>query len=257
MYCKNCGAEYENDLAECPYCGAENYKKSVEEHRKVVNDYQQKTQNIRMLPQRVSRKAVKLVGIFLIAIVVIAIVGSFIVGKVQEIESEREYKERMGTLEELEELYQAGEYLELYRMWQEDRYDGYRGAFAKYWRVGDLANHYEECLDGVEDDIELALMAEEIGMSNGEECLSTIGYCILGMTYCKQYESEDYPYGEEDGVIYYYEKSMAFLKEYFLLTEEEIEQGIDYYTEENEFPTYLYETSYERLKAQGDKDSEM
>ena len=39
MVCKNCGAEIDDNLNNCPYCGTENHKKAEETHRNVMNAY--------------------------------------------------------------------------------------------------------------------------------------------------------------------------------------------------------------------------
>lgn len=257
MECKNCGAEYEEQLAECPYCGAENYKKSVEEHQKILDDYQEKTQKMRALPFIAGEKGVKLVVIAIVSLIVIAMVGSFVVGKVQSWQSEREYEQRLETLRELEDLYHDKEYAALYELWRERRNKSFDVVFQKYIRVGELADGFERSLERMESGIELALMAESNGISDGEKNLDEIGYYIKLLATCSEYETEGYPYGEEEGVTYYSEKITEVLTEQYFLTEEEIHQGIADYIETGEKPTYLYGISYERLTTQGDKEREM
>ena len=257
MNCKNCGTEYEDTLAECPYCGTENYKKSVEEHHKVLDEYQEKTKKVQELPRLVEKKGAKLLWIGLLVLIVIAIVGPFVASKKQALESQREYEKRLETLDTLEDLYQAGEYAALYKMRQDGAYNSFDKAFQKYTRVGELANSYERSLEQMESGIELAMTAKKLGISGGEEDLSQIGYYIRLLETCEEYEAEDYPYEEEDGINYYREKIVNLLTERYLLTEEEVYQGIKDYKATGEKPTYLYEISYERLTMQGEEDSEM
>lgn len=252
MYCKNCGAEYKDELAECPYCGAENYKKSVEEHQKVLDDYQQKTKQMHVSRQQVTQKEVKFVGIAIAVIILVVIVWAFLAGKMQAAESEREYKEKIKTQQELEELYQAGEYPELYQMWSDGRYNRYEDAYQKYWRVAELADGYESRLDLAEAEIELAISAAELGAEDGASNLNQIEYYIRFLCVCDWYATEDYPYGEEVGVLYYEDKVKTLLREKYLLTEEEIIQGMSDYAQTEEAPVYLYDISYERLTAQGE-----
>ena len=38
MICKNCGAELQEDVRSCPFCGADNFEQSLKEHQDTVND---------------------------------------------------------------------------------------------------------------------------------------------------------------------------------------------------------------------------
>ena len=35
--CDNCGAKYEEEADQCPYCGSDNFGKAVQEHEDIIN----------------------------------------------------------------------------------------------------------------------------------------------------------------------------------------------------------------------------
>ena len=37
IICKNCGAEYDDEQDRCPYCGGDNFGKSVQVHEDMMN----------------------------------------------------------------------------------------------------------------------------------------------------------------------------------------------------------------------------
>ena len=38
IVCNNCGASYEDDEPRCPYCGGDNFGRSVQMHEDAVNE---------------------------------------------------------------------------------------------------------------------------------------------------------------------------------------------------------------------------
>ena len=38
IICKNCGAEYDDEQDCCPYCGGDNFGKSVQVHEDMMNE---------------------------------------------------------------------------------------------------------------------------------------------------------------------------------------------------------------------------
>ena len=38
IICKNCGAEYDDEQDRCPYCGGDNFGKSVQVHEDMMNE---------------------------------------------------------------------------------------------------------------------------------------------------------------------------------------------------------------------------
>ena len=38
IICKNCGAEYDDEQDRCPYCGGDNFGKSVQLHEDMINE---------------------------------------------------------------------------------------------------------------------------------------------------------------------------------------------------------------------------
>ena len=50
MICENCGAEYDEHLLLCPYCGTENDRAAQLEHQKELHDLNEKTEKLLQAP---------------------------------------------------------------------------------------------------------------------------------------------------------------------------------------------------------------
>ena len=47
IVCNNCGASYADDAPRCPYCGGDNFEKSVQVHEDTINDLKREKQQYR------------------------------------------------------------------------------------------------------------------------------------------------------------------------------------------------------------------
>lgn len=55
IVCNNCGASYADDAPRCPYCGGDNFEKSVQVHEDTINDLKREKQQWEEKPQRVAK----------------------------------------------------------------------------------------------------------------------------------------------------------------------------------------------------------
>ena len=46
IICKNCGAEYDDEQDRCPYCGGDNFGKSVQVHEDMMNELEREKKTV-------------------------------------------------------------------------------------------------------------------------------------------------------------------------------------------------------------------
>ena len=113
MICKDCGAEYEDTLIGCPFCGAENVEESYRRQASYVNSLKKKSAFMEKLPEWIVRclgkvmkhTAILAVGIFLV-VLLLAFVGTKIYSSTEIWRMER-------NVAKLEKIYQSGDYEQL------------------------------------------------------------------------------------------------------------------------------------------------
>ena len=70
IVCNNCGASYADDAPRCPYCGGDNFEKSVQVHEDTINDLKREKQQWEEKPQRVAKAGMSMVAKVLITVIV-------------------------------------------------------------------------------------------------------------------------------------------------------------------------------------------
>ena len=121
--------------------------------------------------------------------------------------------------------------------------DGYSSTYAKYYKVGDLYTSIcrleEHCPRTAEFVINNPGKAEFL-TSDLEDLFGLVRAC-------KAMEDAGYIFGEEEPVLDYSARAKTILKEVFLLTDDEIQSGIE--ISKSEEPDYaeLRDLSLERL----------
>lgn len=165
--CKNCGARYEETLLVCPYCGAEDKKLSKRQYREKINGLRRQRQNIKRLPQILPRKALKVLGIGILAAVAVFVLSVLILLLVQIIKKPRTIRSEEENIACLEAYLQNGQFQELYDFYQElpytyGRYDKYQEVamiYKEYQRLQDNLESYREALEW--ESAELVLQSRE------------------------------------------------------------------------------------------------
>ena len=51
IICKNCGAEYDDEQDRCPYCGGDNFGKSVQVHEDMMNELEREKKRWKEMPE--------------------------------------------------------------------------------------------------------------------------------------------------------------------------------------------------------------
>ena len=78
IHCKSCGAEFEEDLPKCPYCGTLNYKGAEQEYLNKLENIREGMEDLQEVPEDEVKKEIKQRGKFIGK--VILIIGILIIG---------------------------------------------------------------------------------------------------------------------------------------------------------------------------------
>lgn len=246
MICKNCGAELQEDVRSCPFCGADNFEQSLKEHQDTVNDSNRRAYFWKSLPDRMAKISGKAVIIGLVLFFAVAAIVAVVGAGMKRADAKRQYQREMQTIEELETLYQEGDYDAVAEKYLEST-DRYGAKFAKYSET-ELLNYCYHCAkDSMEQDIALAKRQQS------EEFLySQVSWFEL-LRYCVTYEKEGYRYDEEEMVSYYRQEAMTVLQEELKFSGPQIAlileeyQQIEDYEEREEYEEKLQKLIYDSV----------
>ena len=250
MICKNCGAEYDDNLIQCPYCEAENTQKVYQNHYEYIDDLKKRTTDVKNLSNKITNTStsifVKGIVAFVVIIVIVLIIG-FIWAKANgAIGLENQEKD----LEKLESLYQSGNYNEMLEYYYDC--DSRGGAFEKYYRIGSVYGTYEWAVSDV-DNLKTYAGFVKDGTAKAELMDTDIKTCLKhifeAMSEIAEYREEGYLYGEEevleqiDGNLY------EILEEELFWAEDKIEELLKEYRAKGEecFDTKMIENIKEGL----------
>ena len=114
MLCKNCGAELEDDVLECPFCLSENSELSDKIYEKEVGKVIGRIQNVKEETKEEGRKISKKSGkVFVVSVIVLIgiIIISYTVSEIfSAFQKNAEKKAEERFLKEIDVLYQNGDY---------------------------------------------------------------------------------------------------------------------------------------------------
>lgn len=248
MICKNCNAQISEKKLLCPYCGAENAEVAKKQQQDYLKSFEEKKKTLKKVPEKVVRKTTKwlLYGamgtLALVILVIIVVIGfSGLTNADMMAKQEKE-------LEKLEQYYLAGDYEKLSSYLDKINSTNARGGrYEKYWRIVDIYDSMDWHIKCLKSNTEYVKNIDLDAM-NVEEDLER---CIAVLYKIYEMEELDFPYGEEVGAKYFEEKYILALKEYALLTDEEIENAVlNYQTHgDNDFME-LAEISIQRMEEQ-------
>ena len=147
MNCKYCGAEYEDDLLQCPYCNSENEKEARERKEEILKSYDVEADKMKKemasYPKKTANKWTKIILIILGCLLVIVIMVSVIVIVAGKLTVNVEYKIEQQQAGKLEEFLAAKDYDGMLAYIEEkDIWSGYD----KYLEVKDVYKEYVEIL---------------------------------------------------------------------------------------------------------------
>ena len=102
IICKNCGAEYDDEQDRCPYCGGDNFGKSVQVHEDTIHDLEREKRQWEKMPEKVAGKGMSWTAKLGIAAVIMVAVICIIVFIVSSISHKVSYRVEQKNLEKLE-----------------------------------------------------------------------------------------------------------------------------------------------------------
>ena len=102
IICKNCGAEYDDEQDRCPYCGGDNFGKSVQVHEDMMNELEREKKRWKEMPEKVAGKGMSWtakLGIAAVIMVAVICIIVFIVSSISHKVSYRvEQKKTLGSM---------------------------------------------------------------------------------------------------------------------------------------------------------------
>lgn len=246
MICKNCGAEISEDELLCPYCGTENLKVAQKEQQNYIEGYEKRKRALKKVPEKVVKKTTK--GFFYVAggifgTVILLLIVSVAFSKITRADMlSKQEKE----LEKLEKYYVSGEYASMTAYL--DKIDKRGGSYEKYRRVAELYENMDWYIENLKSNAEFAKKID-LDAVNVEIYLE---WCFEELAEIREMEELEFPYEEKAGVLYIKEQYYKALKEYALLTEEEIDSAVkstDLNSSDNDYME-LAEISIQRMEEQ-------
>ncbi len=120
VVCGSCGAEFEDTLPKCPYCGTMNYKGAEREYMEKLVDLREDLEDLKEVPKQEVKKEVrrqgrslwKLLAALLLAALLLAAFLYWMAHRSQR-DSREDYLWKQENFPRMEELYEAGQYEEL------------------------------------------------------------------------------------------------------------------------------------------------
>lgn len=246
MICKNCGAKINADELLCPYCGTENQEVAQKQQRDYIEDYAKKKRGLKKVPETVVKKTTK--GFFYVAggifgAVILLLIVSVAFSKLTRADMlSRQEKE----LEKLEKYYVSGEYAAMTEYL--DKIDKRGGSYEKYRRIAELYDNMDRYIENLKSNAEFV---QKIDL-DAVIVETYLGWCIEELARIYEMEELEFPYGEKTGALYIKEQYYTAIKDYALLTEDEINSAVkntDLNSSDNDYME-LAEISIQRMEEQ-------
>lgn len=242
MTCANCGAELkQNDLI-CPYCKSEIEEAAKKTHEDFLDEYERKTRELENLPDKtvakISRYLLFSVGILLFLFAMVISVN-YIVSKVR---GDNSIDVQNGHLAVLDDYYINHEYEKMYEYL--DKKDLHGATYEKYWRIGELDRYMGWRIEALAEKVQYIGGIEV----TAEEFAICMGYSFKELVRIEKMKNEGFIYGEGEAALEIKECYVSALKEYMLLTDEEIALGIAEYGNQS-VHIELAKKAIERLEA--------
>ena len=120
VICGSCGAQFDGDLAKCPYCGSTNLKGSEKEYMEKLEGVKEDMGELDEVPMEELKgafqkqgKRLKKVLLSLLALAVILLLVVFLAGRGEKKDYKDQYLWEQENFPKLDQLYDAGEYDEM------------------------------------------------------------------------------------------------------------------------------------------------
>ena len=249
MTCKQCGAEYQNNLLQCPYCHSENPKEAKKQKRSILESYDKEAAAIKkeaeQYPEKAANKYTKMILVVLgiaIALGILAIWGYGFLGKVF---FKLEMSGKENHMEKLESYLEEGNPAAVSAYMDEK--DLYTSIYDKYSEVANIYDYLQDMQESKAQIKDIAGFAS-FSMEEKKECAdSWLGWYIKdahqALILSREYTEDKVFRGNEEMILSLQENVLAELRETGF-TREEIER---LYVEEAESLEDLEERLFEML----------
>ena len=242
MICPNCGAEFSDDTLACPYCGCENETAAKAHQKAEISGIYAKIAALLQRPEQTVRRASRLllrIGLILIGIFLIALLAAFLYARISP---EMAYQKQREQLEQLEALYQEGDYTKMYQTLEKAE-DSRNAVYDKFRIIGEL----DQTLTELEESCpETAAFVRQY--PKGADLLdSELDGVFTLLNDCAALEEAGYVYGEGEAAADLRERAYDLLSRVLCLTEEEIQEGMALAAQEEADYSKLRNASVARL----------
>lgn len=244
MICGSCGAEYDDNMLSCPFCGQENEAAEKLREQSMIDNMYGRIDDVMDLPDRKVKHTTLYILIIVGVLCVIAAASIIVAAFMGRTASDNEYKKRQENLAKLEEMYQNKDY-EAIGKYLDSHHIYYGAAYGKYINVADLYKDYTKVKKYSADDLKSVKYA-----SDGSRYKGCIWYLFGIINTVDKLESAGYVYGEKEEVETFRTEAVNILKNVYLLNDEEIEQGRNIKSSNIDDYSEFADKAYERMKAE-------
>lgn len=188
LICPNCGGEFKEHNAKCPYCGTMYYPGAEEEYLKKLEHVRTDLEDLGSVPEQETVKAIKkragwVIKLAVAAIIVILLCIGIVVWKTREesYDAKAQYVWRQENYPKMEELFENEQYAELYDFIEQGTADGIYLSDWEHWSfmmVWGICDKVEQCLSR-EADGETLQEYQETVLLNDYWILKGISYSVL------------------------------------------------------------------------------
>ena len=229
--CENCGAAFSSEEKVCPYCGAENVPVSVREQMDYLADLRQRKRELdTVVPQEKTKRLtgkVTRIGIWVgIALLIMIVLGSAFA--VVRARNRRAYQKQ--AVETLERFYGSKDFAGMEQYLREHD-ELWSATYDKYNDLAEIYYYYRIGSEYLQEDLEWVGMQSDIGEKEAEILKYDLNYLFRALSLLEELRSNDYVYNEQAGAEYLESLVKTVLKDNCMLTDEEIKEGIERYTD--------------------------
>lgn len=222
--CPKCGAEFDDLNIRCPFCGFYNDDLALKQEESEMEELRSRHETVmKKMPQALVIKNRRRILSAMVAAVIFIIVAVIAGSIIYNISERAKYAAKQKFIARLEEMYQNGEYDELF-----DAYygKGYYGAsFGKYENTADIAMERYYAVRDLE-----TLSAGDADAASLERALQKSFRCLY---LAQRMREQGFIYGEGDAVEKLEDEMKSAMKELWGMSDDEIREGTERYDGRN------------------------
>ncbi len=170
-----------------------------------------------------NRKTTKYIIPGIIVLFIIGLAGFLISWSGSGHEDENSQKKKGQQLKQLESYYEDGNYTQMHQYLEQIGEEG--ANYEKYRRIGMLNEQLEEQVEAIAGEPE-AIRSQNKGI---EDVAATISHVLEAMVGIKTWAEEGFIYGEKEGALYVLDQYRIAMRQYLLLSDEEINNAVNEY----------------------------